>query len=85
MLSPSTEAFDRGEKFTRYQQLDSLLDYVLVSAKWMLVEQFTRQPDGHWLLTSHTQPEHRLILTSVDCELPLSEIYERVTLPSILK
>ena len=85
VLSPSTEAFDRGEKFARYQQLDSLVDYVLVSARWILVEHFTRQPDGQWLLTSHTRPEHGLTLASVACELPLAEIYEWVTLPSLLK
>ena len=85
VLSPSTEAFDRGEKFTRYQRLDALLDYVLVSARWMLVEHFTRRPDGHWLLASHTRPEHCLTLKSVGCELPLTEIYDRVTLPPFIK
>ena len=79
VLSPSTEAFDRGEKFERYQQLASLTDYVLLSSGRMHVEHFVRQPDDRWLLASYTRPDQHLTLAGVDCELPLTEIYERVT------
>ncbi len=82
VLSPSTEMFDRGEKFVRYQQVPSLMDYVLLSAGRMFVEHHTREPDGNWRSTFYTRPEQRLTLTSIDCELPLTEIYERVTFPS---
>ncbi len=81
VLSPSTEAFDRGEKFARYRLLESLVDYVLVSSEQMRVEQFVRQADGSWQYKEYHQPDDRLPLASVGCELPLAEIYERVTFP----
>jgi len=82
VLSPSAEAFDRGDKFERYQQLESLTDYVLLSVERMHVEHFTREPNGRWQFTIYSQPEQRRTLASVGCELPLGEIYERVTFPS---
>jgi Uma2 family endonuclease len=81
VLSPSTEAFDRGDKFARYRLLESLTDYVLVSSERMQVEHYVRQANGVWLFREYNQPEHRLTLVSVECELPLAEIYERVTFP----
>ena len=81
VLSPSTEAFDRGEKFARYRLLESLVDYVLVSSEQMRVEHFVRQADGSWQYKEYHQPDDRLPLASVGCELPLAEIYERVTFP----
>ena len=82
VLSPATEAFDRGDKFARYRLLDSLTDYVLVSSEQMRVEHYVRQPDDRWLLAAYELPEDRLTLASVDCELPLAEMYERVTFPA---
>ena len=84
VLSPSTEAFDRGEKFARYRSLESLTDYVLVSSEQMRVEHFVRQADGSWKFNEYHQPDHHLPLASVDCELPLAEIYDRVTFPETI-
>ncbi len=81
VLSPSTEAFDRGDKFTRYRKLNSLRDYVLVASERMQVEHFVRQPNGAWTMTEYSQPEHAVPLSSLGCELPLAEIYERVVFP----
>ena len=81
VLSPSTEAFDRGDKFARYRLLESLTDYVLVSAERMQLEHFVRQPDGRWLMSEYNEPHHQLPLASVDATLPLSEIYEQVEFP----
>ncbi len=81
VLSPSTEAFDRGDKFARYRRLESLADYVLVSSERMRVEHYVRQAGGVWALTEYDQPEHGVPLASVGCELPLKEIYYRVTFP----
>ena len=82
VLSPSTASFDRGDKFTRYRLLESLTDYVLIAVDRMSVEHHTRQENGGWQLTQHHRPEQTLPLASVDCELPLAEIYERVSLPA---
>ena len=81
VLSPSTEAFDRGDKFARYRRLESLLDYVLVSSQDMHVEHYGRQDDGSWKLKEYRLPNEVLPLSSVQCELPLAEIYERVEFP----
>lgn len=81
VLSRSTEAFDRGDKYIRYQQLESLTDYVLVSSEKMRVEHFSRREDGTWGMAEYRQPEQRLALANVEVELPLAEIYERVEFP----
>ena len=51
VLSPSTEAYDRGQKFEHCRHIDSLREYLLVSSERINAELFTRQPDGRWLLT----------------------------------
>lgn len=81
VLSPSTEAFDRGDKFTRYRKLETLTDYVLVASERMQVEHFVRQAGGAWIMTDYHLPHHTLPLASLGCELPLAEIYERVAFP----
>ena len=82
VLSPGTELFDRGDKFARYRKIESLTDYVLVGSELMRVEHFVRQEGGAWIMTEYDRPEHRVPLRSLDCELPLEEIYYQVTLPS---
>ncbi len=81
VLSPSTESFDRGDKFLRYQRLESLTDYVLVASEQMQVEHYARQADGSWLYRRYDTPIDLLKLACVEVELPLAEIYERVAFP----
>jgi len=57
VLSPTTEAYDRGEKFVHYQGLPSLTDYLIISQETMRVEQYVRQTDDQWLLSMHSGPE----------------------------
>ena len=80
VLSPSTEAYDRGEKWEHYRRLASLTDYLLVSQDKMLVEHFTRQPNNQWLLSDASGSESEIELTSLACRLPLASIYNRVAL-----
>ena len=80
VLSPSTEAYDRGEKFAHYRQLTSLQEYILVAQDRVLVEHYRRQ-EKQWILTDFQELAERLLLPSIQCELPLQEIYERVTFP----
>ena len=81
ILSPSTEDFDRGDKFERYKRIESLTDYVLVASEKMRVEHYIRQDGGGWLYREHHEGADLLKLTCVEAELPLAEIYERVTFP----
>ncbi len=83
VLSPSTESFDRGEKFERYRAFnESLTDYVLVSQKKPLIEHFQRQPNRQWLMTEVRGMEGELHIASIDCRLKLAEVYDRVEFPS---
>jgi Uma2 family endonuclease len=80
VLSPSTEAYDRGEKFAHYRTLDTLREYLLVAQDRVSVELFMRQPDGAWLLRALRGLDDVLVLPTTGCELPVSEIYAQVDL-----
>lgn len=79
VLSESTAAFDRGEKFQSYQQIESLREYLLVSQDEHVVEHFLRQDDGHWLYTKAGGPDEAITLPSVNCRLALRDVYNKVT------
>ena len=80
VLSPSTETFDRGEKFAHYQELTSLREYILVSQDRIHVEHY-RLMETQWVQKAFHAPEDVLVLNSIDCKLPLQDIYTRVTFP----
>jgi Uma2 family endonuclease len=80
VLSPTTETYDRGRKFGHYRQLDSLREYVLIAQDRVAVERYVRRGD-EWVLTDLLSMEDTLSLPSIDCHIPLREIYARVTLP----
>jgi Uma2 family endonuclease len=83
VLSPSTEAYDRGEKFLRYRtQIKALREYVLVSQHRPLIEHYVRQPDGSWSYSSAASLDEAIELVSIDCRLPLSEVYDRIVFPA---
>jgi Uma2 family endonuclease len=74
VLSPSTEACDRGRRFEHYRTLDSLVHYLLIEQDRKHVDLFTR--DGnHWVLTSTSRPDQTLPLPAVGVELLLAELY----------
>lgn len=81
VLSPSTEAYDRGRKFEHYRSIESLREYLLVATDRTHVDLYTRQPDGRWLLRSASRLEDSLDLESVGCRLALADLYEKVDLP----
>jgi len=79
VLSPSTAAYDRGEKFQRYSaQIETLQDYVLIAQDRPHIERRSRQPDGEWKIIEVSGLTAQLSLAAIDCRLPLSEIYDRV-------
>jgi Uma2 family endonuclease len=82
VLSPSTEAFDRGAKFERLRLWNSTLtDYILVSQDRPLVEHFTRLPDESWRMTEHRRSDAARIVGGIGVRLPLAEVYGRVQFP----
>ncbi|MGB9179884.1 MAG: Uma2 family endonuclease, partial [Pyrinomonadaceae bacterium] len=78
VLSPSTEAYDRGKKFKHYQQIGSLVEYLLVAQDSYMIEQYVRQSGSQWLYTEIHQLEDIVNLTSIGCELTLREVYAKV-------
>jgi Uma2 family endonuclease len=80
VLSPSTEAYDRGDKFRHYRRLASLRDYVLIAQDRPLVECFSRQGD-QWTIAAASDLGETIRLTALDVSLVLEEVYARVTFP----
>ncbi len=77
VLSPSTEGYDRGEKFDHYQQIVSLKDYILISQDEVRVEHYCRQ-ESEWLQSEFQGLEDALSLLSIGCELRLLDIYQNL-------
>lgn len=82
VLSSTTEAYDRGEKFDRYRRLDSLQEYVLVSQETARVEVFLRQQGGGWLFTAFAGIDSVATLRSLALDLPLAEVYAGIEIPA---
>jgi Uma2 family endonuclease len=79
VLSKSTEAYDRGFKSAQYRTIESLQEYAFVSQTEPRVEIYRRQPEG-WLLTESVGLDAVCRFGSLDCEVPLSDIYDKVNL-----
>jgi Uma2 family endonuclease len=78
VLSDSTEACDRGEKFQHYRQVATLYEYLLVSQRAPRIEQFVRQADGGWLLSEAAGMEKSLELPSLGIVISLAEVFAQV-------
>ena len=78
VLSPSTEAYDRGEKFLYYQSILSLREYLLISQTVRRFEVFRKQMDGNWLYQSFPFSPLPLVLQSIDCMLTFDDVYAKV-------
>jgi Uma2 family endonuclease len=81
VLSPSTEAYDRGDKFRKYRSIPSFCEYLLVSQTEPYVEQYhqlDRQNNDHWQLQICDRLDRSISLQSLNVELPMQEIYRRI-------
>ena len=76
VLSDSTEKYDRGEKFSHYQNLESLDEYILVSQNQPRVESFLRQKDNKWLYQKVEGLENELFINVIEAKIKLDEIYQ---------
>ena len=79
VLSDSTEAFDRGDKFADYRQLESLQEYVLINQKRQQVECFRRNAEGLWVLHAFEGGD-AVDFASVNFRIEVAELYEDVDL-----
>jgi len=78
VLSPSTEGYDRGQKFLHYQQIPSLQEYLLVAQDEPRVELYARGPNSGWTYKMVAGPDATLLLASIDCSVVLADVYRDV-------
>ncbi|MDY7016565.1 MAG: Uma2 family endonuclease, partial [Cyanobacteriota bacterium] len=74
VLSPSTQAFDSGEKFEDYQKIESLEEYVLISQESQRVECRSRTTKNTWETVIY-EGRDRVVLKSINLEFALAELY----------
>jgi Uma2 family endonuclease len=80
VLSPSTEYHDRGVKFRRYREIESLTDYILVDQDQARIEQFTRGDAHTWTFRDYQDANEILLIESIGVSVPIARIYEGVEL-----
>lgn len=81
VLSPSTERYDRGEKFSEYKSIASFREYLLVSQEKKFVTLFTKYNDRFWFQSEYGDGEE-LRLESLDCSLKVDDIYDGINFES---
>ena len=78
IVSPSTEAYDRGKKFEHYKTIPSLREYVLISSDRRHIDMYRKQDDGSWRIEVGLDA---IDLSTVGIHLALADVYESLTLP----
>ena len=83
VLSPSTQSYDRGEKFLRYtNNIASLQDYLLISQDRPLIEHYSKTSNGAWVKAEIAGLDSVLSLPSISCEIALIELYDLIDFPA---
>lgn len=77
ILSPSTELIDRNQKYKQYLQIPSLTGYFLVAQTKPLIQSYLRIGED-WMYRAASGLEATLVIKALDCEIPLSEIYQQM-------
>ena len=78
VLSNSTKDYDRGGKFLLYRSIPEFREYILIDQYSYHIEQFAKNSKGKWELTEYDSEESVLTLESVEFQMPIREIYERI-------
>ena len=79
VLSPSTEGYDRGEKFRKYRSIPSLAEYLLISQSEPYIEHYFKPENNDvWQFQTCDRLEQTMKLHSLNIEIPVSEIYRRI-------
>jgi Uma2 family endonuclease len=75
VLSDSSEAYDRGQKFGHYRRIPSLAEYVLISQHSPKIEVFRKNEAGKWVLAEEASASEVAPLLSIGCALSVDEVY----------
>jgi Uma2 family endonuclease len=78
VLSKSTKNYDQGDKFLYYRSIPEFKEYILIDQRRYHVMQHTKTLDGKWLLTEHESEDAILELSSIEFQINLRDIYEKV-------
>jgi Uma2 family endonuclease len=77
VLSDSTEAYDRGEKFYRYRRNPVLQDYVLVSAKSIAIDLYRKNDAGEWTIVNYRAGDV-VEFKSINLSFPIEQVYRGI-------
>jgi len=80
VLSDSTEAFDRGDKFADYQMIETLQEYLLINTRQKRLDYFRRTTEGSWLYQAYRNNNQPFVLQTINFEGNLNRVYEDVNL-----
>ncbi len=78
VLSPTTADYDKGAKFEHYRTINSLQEYILVWQDKKRVARYTKQTDNSWLLTDFIGEDAKIELKSIECQITMDDIYDKV-------
>lgn len=78
VLSNSTKNHDRSDKFDYYRSIPEFREYILIDQYKYHVEQYVKTSDNKWLLTYYESAEAVLSLSSLEFQVSLSDLYDRV-------
>ncbi|MFM8294326.1 MAG: Uma2 family endonuclease [Microcystaceae cyanobacterium] len=78
VLSNSTKAYDRDEKFSAYRTLPTFQEYLLIDQSCQHLEQYVKQGDRQWLFREYDQPDDQIRLVSIGLEIRLGDLYEQI-------
>jgi Uma2 family endonuclease len=78
VLSRSTRAYDRKEKFNEYKTLDSFKEYVLIDQKKCYVETRFKEAPNLWREEMYSELSEKIVLKSVDCAIDMAMIYRKI-------
>lgn len=77
VLSDSTEAYNRGEKFAHYRRVESLQEYLLVAQDYVQIEHYVRQ-GAQWVLSEANRLDESVHCPAIDCNVLLQNVYDKV-------
>ncbi len=78
VLSKSTRDYDRGDKFVAYRSIDCFREYLLIDQYTIHVEHYVKTAANQWLLTEYDDPNILLSLNAIECQIQISDLYEKI-------
>ncbi|MEH2172868.1 Uma2 family endonuclease [Nostoc sp.] len=78
VLSNSTKNYDKTDKFKYYRSIPGFQEYIMIDQYSFAVEQFAKQAEGQWIFKEYKGEDAVLVLDSINFQIALRDIYERV-------